>query len=685
MANILLVGEHPLSYTGNANMMQALFDLIDRREHNVCIFAANEVHPQFFGDVFVSPAVNIIPAYSNQDTWGKRKLLQILATQKIDILIFVGLDIWRYVDIFDQIEKLRQEKSFKWVCLFPYDLQELRGDWMAWINYVQFPVVYSKYGRDLLIEEIPKIKYFRPPLRNSHLFRPPTQSQKKECRDKYFPNIPESATVFGFIGANQIRKGIPRLVKGFAEALKREPNMILYMHTNPDSGVYRLRQLLVDYNLQPGQVLFKSDMSILGEEDMHKIYWALDSYINVSVQEGLSWTVLEALLCGLPVIASDSTAHTELVKDVGYLVKPTETEFLPLFTATGPSYVEGKACSPEAISEAFIHVHVSKQNPSVIGDLSSKAFQRGMDWLNGVSHIDSLLEIEEDTGFRKPGILFAQHSSAGDVLMTTQVFKGLKERHPGKPLIYMTQPKFQGILKNNPYIDEIIDWDRKKLQNYYEHTYSPHTDKIVLGGWNQLDVKLYEMYYKLTGVEPDNMFMEETPVKVFFQNNPYVLVQTTGGDPQYRTYEHMSKAIKLIKEKHPEFTFVQIGNLSDDNCKECLFDLRGRLTWGESAFLMRRAKAAIVIDSFPAHLAGYTNTPAVILFGPAPARVTQPRYFDEGTLRILLEPDRVIKCSVMTTCWGNPSKARCTRPCINEITPEEVCEAFSKLREVIDV
>jgi ADP-heptose:LPS heptosyltransferase len=36
-------------------------------------------------------------------------------------------------------------------------------------------------------------------------------------------------------------------------------------------------------------------------------------------------------------------------------------------------------------------------------------------------------------------ILFGQHSAAGDVFMTTKALPGIKERHPGLPLVYMTQ------------------------------------------------------------------------------------------------------------------------------------------------------------------------------------------------------------------------------------------------------
>lgn len=57
---------------------------------------------------------------------------------------------------------------------------------------------------------------------------------------------------------------------------------------------------------------------------------------------------------------------------------------------------------------------------------------------------------------------------------------------------------------------------------------------------------------------------------------------------------------------------------------------------------MKMAKAAVVIDSYPAHLAGAVGTPAVVLFGPAPARVTGPRSDDAKI--ICLEPNHLDVC-----------------------------------------
>ena len=101
--------------------------------------------------------------------------------------------------------------------------------------------------------------------------------------------------------------------------------------------------------------------------------------------------------------------------------------------------------------------------------MSQNGVSAAQKWIEGVSDINELLATAAKK--RKPepkieAVLFAQHSSAGDVLMTTQCFKGIKERHPDLPLVYMTQKVYAGVVFGNPYIDEIIEWDERHQKRY---------------------------------------------------------------------------------------------------------------------------------------------------------------------------------------------------------------------------
>ena len=56
------------------------------------------------------------------------------------------------------------------------------------------------------------------------------------------------------------------------------------------------------------------------EEDMPKLYNSADVYIHTSEYEGFGLPILEAMACGLPVVASNKSAISEVVGNAGYLV-----------------------------------------------------------------------------------------------------------------------------------------------------------------------------------------------------------------------------------------------------------------------------------------------------------------------------------------------------------------------------
>ncbi len=62
--------------------------------------------------------------------------------------------------------------------------------------------------------------------------------------------------------------------------------------------------------------------------DIPDILSASDAAAHLSTAEGLPNSVLEAMACGLPVIASNATSHAEQVTDGehGYLVPPGDVE-----------------------------------------------------------------------------------------------------------------------------------------------------------------------------------------------------------------------------------------------------------------------------------------------------------------------------------------------------------------------
>lgn len=60
---------------------------------------------------------------------------------------------------------------------------------------------------------------------------------------------------------------------------------------------------------------------------------------------------------------------------------------------------------------------------------------------------------------RLPNILIVKLDARGDVLRTTSILEGLKERYPDSFITWITMPESKELLINNPYIDRVISSD----------------------------------------------------------------------------------------------------------------------------------------------------------------------------------------------------------------------------------
>src|SRR3989304_6214744 len=566
----------------------------------------------------VSSEVRIIEGGNNPyDDFGASQLVSFLNQNKFDVVCFIGLDIWTYSKVYPQLLELK-------------------------------------------------------------------------TREKLFhEHVNEDTLLFGFFGHNQFRKDPLRVIKAFFEVKKEIPNSALYLHTELASqrGIFNIEQYIRDCGGKLGDVLVKKQGHYYSTETLIEVYNAVDCVVNVSLQEGLSWTVLESMLCGTPVIASNNTAHIELIEEgAGIGVASTELAYIPLLAANGAStFIESKACSFPDLVRAMKSV----QDVTLRKDLKYRGIRRATEWLQRVSDITNLLAkscnyvspVRKEKA-RKEAILFAQHSSAGDVIMTTRCFKDLKKRNPDIPFYYMTQKKYQDIIVGNPYIDEIFDWDEAKLQEY-KFVYNPHGERILPGHWGRNSNSiLADFYWKVLMIdEPDDFFIDlkvpENPIadEILDTKLPICILHTTGGDAEFRTYEYMGDVAEGLGERY--FT-IQVGGKDDFPAKADL-DLRGKLSFRESAWVVSKAAIAVTVDSFISHLCGALGVSQVCLFGSGNASVVKPLQV-KGKL-IEMSPDYIKNCMGLGPCSAGVRE--CPIKCTGSHNPNTILENIKKLEETI--
>jgi glycosyltransferase involved in cell wall biosynthesis len=121
------------------------------------------------------------------------------------------------------------------------------------------------------------------------------------------------------------KNGIDTLIEGANIAVRKNPKItFLVVGKGPDlnSVQMRIRQLGIENNFRL--------TGFVSDEDLPFYYNAADFFVLPSKSgEGLPLVALEAMACGLPVIATDVGGIREiLIKDYGKLVPPNQPELL---------------------------------------------------------------------------------------------------------------------------------------------------------------------------------------------------------------------------------------------------------------------------------------------------------------------------------------------------------------------
>lgn len=689
MKRVLLVGEHPQGMSGNSHMMKAVIDQLDKDKYQAVCVA--ETPASIVHDSFLNPICPVIVPNDLGDQYACRKIVETATTSQFDVLLMVGVDLWHYFSIWNDLIRLRVNKGFKWTAIFPYDLVSIREDWLQLINTLDCPGVYSRYGLELLKPHVESIHYFRPPMLNHDMYRPFSEKEREIAKAKHLSGFDKGRFVFGFVGNNQIRKDPQRMIRTYFDFKRENPNIVLYMHTNLQQGVFNLGQYIEDCGAVQGDVLIKNQQIAYTDESMVEVYNAIDCLINTSLQEGLSWTILQAQLCKTKVIAADNTAQMELLREgnleYSFPVRCTDLSYVPVLSSNGPTYVETRACDRDSLLKGM-KLAVEDEllwTPSV-----DKAYEKAKEWVDNPSNVNELFEKlfvtkKSVSTFVQKRVLFMQHSSAGDVFMTTRCLKGLKKRHGDMPIDYMTMFQYHNIIEGNPYIDKILDWDLNKI-NQYQHVYNPHGDRIAPGHWGRnCNSILSDFYWKILNVEPDDFhielkvpdFTELTDINGWEEDKPILVVHTTGGNPYFRTYKYMKDVCQAFDDK---YLTVQLGGASDYPAWAKI-DLRGKLSFQETAWVMSKARLAVTVDSFISHLAGAFGVSQVCLFGSGNYVVVQPLQVS-GRL-ICMAPDYVKYCKGLGPCSG--CIADCPVPCTSRHDPKDIIRNLESLESWISV
>jgi len=222
-----------------------------------------------------------------------------------------------------------------------YDLIAIkRPDWMpAEVNRLLHKIV-SDVDRErdwvTCISEFTKQEFceftgmaaervFVTPLAAAPHFKPVDDDRAIEAvRKKY--GIPDG-DYFLSLGALQHRKNFAGLIEAFQRLLTEKPDADLHLVIAGEKHWLYEQIFASAKNLEQFQdrIVFTG---FVEDRDLSAIYSAAKAFVFVSLYEGFGLPVLEAMQCGTPVIASNTTSLPEVVGDAGILVDPLDPDAL---------------------------------------------------------------------------------------------------------------------------------------------------------------------------------------------------------------------------------------------------------------------------------------------------------------------------------------------------------------------
>jgi glycosyltransferase involved in cell wall biosynthesis len=182
-------------------------------------------------------------------------------------------------------------------------------------------IACSEYSRQDIIEtyKLPPEKVSAVLLAASEHIKQASNVEVMRVREKY--DLP-GEFILG-VGSIQPRKNLARLIEAYAQLASQHADLPPLILVGKKAW---LSDSSVDAAIQFGVADKVRFTGFVPDEDLAAIYSAAKLFVYPSYFEGFGIPPLEAMQCGVPVIAGNKTSLPEVVGDAGILVDPFDTD-----------------------------------------------------------------------------------------------------------------------------------------------------------------------------------------------------------------------------------------------------------------------------------------------------------------------------------------------------------------------
>lgn len=386
-----ILSDSPTLVTGYATISREIANILAEEGHEVTFFGSNYIGQNLMpGATFEDgKKLNFKLVGGGREAYFKDLLPVYTKQYNLDVL-FILLDTFMLYPWIMQLDL----SPAKVIFYFPSD----GGGGLPLgcdniLRFVHKPVAMAMFGRDQAKKVHGIDTEYIPHSADSTVFKPLSKEERLNYRRMF--GISDEKFVIGTVARNQGRKMLDRTIKSFALYARKDPNAILFLHTDPDdqAQVFHLASLIHRYGLQ-NRILFSGMRFFKGFDysQMNAVYNVMDVFILTTSGEGFGIPIIEAMSAGVPVLATDYTTTRELVtrNKAGLVINlvgddPIENpdvhgnEILD-GTITGSWNVERGICSVKDGAAKLEYLKNNPQEREAMGLNGRAAVLREYDW-----------------------------------------------------------------------------------------------------------------------------------------------------------------------------------------------------------------------------------------------------------------------------------------------------------------
>lgn len=303
-------------------------------------------------------------------------------------------------------------------------------------------------------------------------------------------------------------------------------------------------------------------------------------------------------------------------------------------------------------------------------------------------HLDKILSsriqskgFAKDRSFKKY-ILIERLQARGDVLAAIRLCKKIKENEPESHITFKTV--FTDLVDSNSFVDRVIHIS--EIDNWvYDEQIKPNYEN---SGWDSSNLKWLEQMsvsinrgstIKDEKIEIHFSEYDRIIAQTTFNKIPakYIVVSTGAGWPE-REWNNLewSMLVRAFNEKG--IAVVQIGGLGDFEIPGAIVKLNRNLQINYE--IIRRAIGAVLLDSFPLHIAMMTDTPVLLLTCKTCSDTIWLRKSVKEIRNIWIDKTPKPECKTRgcRLRYGNGLENKCSYTILNELRFEKVFSAAKK-------